>query len=284
MAERAWFLPPGLVIVLSFLALAAPDALAEPEVRIGVSGETRAGDYGLDETTEEYRVTLDGSVAFDRLFVYASLPFVSVEGPAGAASASATPGLVTRPGLRDRFRRSGMSGETAGNQDQSADGLGDGLFGASLQLTSPQRPSQFSVFTDATLPTGDEEAGLGTGTTDISIGASAGYTFSATTINLTGGYTFTGDPDETDALLAKSDDYTFASLGISHAFSSGVIGGAGLSWAEAEDGEDPPLALFANASLPLGERVSLLGYGHAGLSEASADYGFGLGLSFSIGN
>ena len=198
------------------LLVGAPGALAEDDsasVTWGTGVFYTTGKYGYDEATDIVRIPLDVSVTAGRLTVFGELPWLYADGPAGAVAASQYGGFVTRyPRLNARL---GLTGEA---DSSSVSGLGDATLGATARLTGKGGPTWAGLTVLATVPTGDEDKGLGTGTTDVSAELALEHRVGATALTGAAGYTWLGDKGagdaEADPPLLPLQDYAYARIGI----------------------------------------------------------------------
>ena len=269
-----------LAAALAFLI--APGAFADagaPEIGFHTGFEYASGDYGLDEDTTTTRIPLGLSADFGRLLVYAELPFVTVEGPAGSvASGSAIAGgaAATRPRLAEWLNG-------AGETSFDASGIGDASVYASLRLSPDASKSRISAFAGLTLPTGDEEKGLGSGATDTYLGLSADRRFDRFSLFSSAGYVFAGSTDAGSSLVEVSDrdDYAFASFGAGLLVGEASSINLSCSWTQSAYSDlDDLVDIRLDVSRLMSDRVSLGGYVSTTLQGDGEDIGAGLSLSF----
>lgn len=269
----------GAAASLVLLAMAGPAAAEGPALRVSSSVDYASGDYGLEDETTTWAVPVSLAIEYERITVFAEVAWLQTEGPAGA-------GLTSRPGLSVYAPR--LAAKLAGStspEDLSANGLGDAMLGATFTLTPMDAPAWIGLTTSVTLPTGDEAQGLGTGTSDVTVGLDGETWIGNLAVTGGAGYVLLGDTDEietsTGDLYAVEDGFGYAVLGSRYDFASGHTFGVSVSWSEAIYAEfDDQMNVTASGSLPVSQNTSISIYAFAGLAGDGADAGGGLSLTY----
>lgn len=219
------------------------------------------GDYGLDEKTKILVVPFSlrataGDVAFT-----ASLPYLRIDGPGGVVvgpGGEPLPGVPSEGGVRE--------------------GIGDLSLGATYTVPAEHLGGlELGLGARVKLPTASKERQLSTGETDFTVSADVSYPIGTVVPFVNLGYRFLGDPDGFDLR-----DGPTASVGSSFQLGTAVLI-ASYDYARAisplsEDSHE----IFAGLSGPLTSGLTLTGYGIAGLSNGSPDFGVGLLVTANI--
>lgn len=214
-----------------------------------------SGDYGATENTEILVVpavlrATNGNLAFT-----ASVPYLRIDGPGNVVvgpGGEPLPGAPTASGVRE--------------------GIGDLSLGATYTFTGAQ-PGGFELALggNVKLPTSKESAQLGTGETDYTAKAEVSAPLGGLTPFASVGYRFLGDPEGVDLRSGPT-----ASAGFSTSVGTSVLI-ASYDYARAiTAATEDSHSIFSGLSVPVGSRLNLTGYGVAGLSEGSPDFGVGL--------
>ncbi|HPF22281.1 MAG TPA: hypothetical protein PK417_02320 [Hyphomonas sp.] len=265
------------------LLVTAPLALAEgegPQASYSTGVFYTTGKYGYDETTDIIRVPLDISVSAGRVTLFADLPWLYADGPADAATAGQLGGTATSrfPRLASRLDGTDPAG--------SVDGIGDATVGVTTRLTPETGATWLGVTVMATLPTGDEDKGLGTGSTDLLAELAVERWMGSWALTGAAGYAWLGDEGEADPeadppLLAL-EDYAFARIGVRYRLISGGTLGSDLAWTESADPAlEDIVELSVSWIVPLSETVSLGTYLSGGLAGDGSDAGAGVTLTIT---
>jgi hypothetical protein len=217
-----------------------------------------SGGYGLDEKTNILVIPFSLRAKTGSLSFSATIPYIRLDGPGGVVIG---PGGDPLPGIPTG------SGERAG--------FGDLSLGATYTIAGDVGGFELGLGARVKLPTSRRSEGLSTGETDLSVSADISYDAGSVAPFLNLGYRFLGDPEGLDlrngptasagstfrlggkAVLVASYDYSRASSSL------------------AEDAHE----LFGAVSAPVSERLNLTGYGVAGLSRGSPDFGLGMLLT-----
>jgi hypothetical protein len=254
----------GALPVAAFALAAVPGtALAEaPQFSVGAGAEYTTGDYGGDESVDEFYLPVTATLDFARVALRLTVPFLSVRAPELTA--------ITGPDGQP------VIGE---GPTETESGLGDVL--ASVTVFDVLSAGGGDVALDLTgkvkFGTADEEKGLGTGEQDYSLQADLFRFFDKVTLMGTVGYSFRGDPEGYDL-----DNTVFASVGASYLVTDRSRVGAFFDFRDASVPDtDSIQELSAWVSTRVGERGHVQFYALAGFGDSSPDWG--AGLSFSAG-
>jgi hypothetical protein len=122
--------------------------------------------------------------------------------------------------------------------------------------------------------TADANQNLGTGENDFALQLAAAKGW----LNGRVGYRLLGDTATT-----QYEDPFYAAVGLNHVFVNG--GDVGVEWYGEQAtaaGEDERMELTLYGGVPLNDGARVQGYVFTGLTDASADLGAGIGLSFAL--
>lgn len=244
------------------MAVAAPAAAEEFQLSGLVGADYSTGDYGTGIDTSILTVPLGLRASTGAFRVTATIPYMRIEGAANVIGGDDGPIIVDPDGPTGEVTR---------------EGFGDLSLGAAYTLPASLTGAfEVDVSGRVKLPTSDEEEGLSTGETDVSVGTEVSYPLGAWTPFVGLGYRMPGDPEGVDLENAFT-----ASAGTSYALndSSALIFSYDYSQATSDSVEDSH-ELFAGYSAPLFGRVNWTVYGIAGLSDGAPDAG--AGILFSV--
>jgi hypothetical protein len=260
---RCWYTTRLPILPLAAIAIASlpgVTAAEAPRFRLGVGAEYTTGDYGGDESVDEFYVPVTGTLDFERVAFRVTVPFLSmrapefttISGPDGQPIVGEGP-IVTESGLGDILASATVFDVLANS---------DGDF--ALDLTGKIK-----------FGTADEEKGLGTGEQDYSLQADVFRFFDKATLMGTAGYAFRGDPESYDL-----DDTLFGSVGASFAVSDAASIGAFFDFREASVPDSDSLQELSTwVSTRLGANGRAQFYVLAGFGDSSPDWGGGLSFS-----
>lgn len=245
------------------LALAAVPGLAtaeESSFSLGIGAEYTTGDYGGDESVDEFYVPVTATVDFARVALRLTVPFLSVRapelttitGPDGQPVVGEGP-TTTESGLGDVLASITVFDVlSGGGGDYALDLTGKVKFG-----------------------TADEDKGLGTGEQDYSLQGDLFRFFDRATLMGTLGYSFRGDPEGYDL-----DDTFYASVGASYLVTERSRVGAFFDFRDSSvAGSDTLQELSAWMSTRVGEHGNVQFYALAGFGDSSPDWGGGLSFN-----
>ncbi|MFN3724690.1 MAG: hypothetical protein ACK4SZ_00140 [Allosphingosinicella sp.] len=242
----------------------AQEAQAEPAQPegFGLSFSTgidySSGRYGQAEKTDILVVPMSARATAGRLSLTATLPYLRIDGPGGVVVG---PGGDPLPGV-----------PTAGGVRQ---GLGDLSLGATYTIPAEALSGfELGIGGRVKLPTSDEALQLSTGETDLAASADISYPIGNVIPFVNIGYRVLGDAAGTDLR-----DGPTASVGSSFVIGQSVL----IASYDYAQSVNPAVAdsheLFAGISGPITSRLNVTGYGVAGLSDGSPDFGIGVLIS-----
>ena len=253
------YLPPLVLCAListPMVALAqTTTATSNPStIKLGVGFDYSRGDYGFSQSTEVFSVPLNLSLEKDRWAFKATLPYITIKGPASIVAGTGT--------------ALGVPGRPTSNSES---GVGDAM----LAATYHARPVPGELNVDFTgkvkFGTADENKGLGTGETDYYAQVDVYQNFGTITPFGNVGYRFLG----TSAAFPLKDGL-YASIGSAFRLSPATVCGVAYDWRSriidgAKNGTDALAFISTNPN----ERWNVLGYVLKGFNDASPDYGVG---------
>jgi hypothetical protein len=144
-----------------------------------------AGDYGEDEKTTLDVLNLSARWYFDRAEFQVSLPYLRVDGGADISFVDGQP--IT------------IGGDLASGTQRTETGWGDVTLRGEYYLHTATASTPWVIgVLRVTLPTGDEDKGLGSGATDVEVGASFIQRIGRINWLADIGYTFVGNSGDTD--------------------------------------------------------------------------------------
>jgi hypothetical protein len=276
MRFRLFALPLALAAAPAF-AWQAPPADPAPEERPAGRGsdmaaefvtgvEFQSGDYFTGERVDLLTVQNVGRLRIGRTVVSASLPWHRIEAPGnvvgGGGGLLGLPILVdpTQPATRDVRQ-----------------GIGDVRLGVGHTLP-PLAGAELTLSGQVKLPTASSERGIGTGETDVAVGAELVRSFGPVTPFVAVGYTIAGEPEAYELRNSLS-----ARGGVALQLGQGLRANVGYGFAESVSPLVPDqrqISTGLNASLS--RRLNLGLHGNVGLSEGSPDLGAGVSLGVRI--
>jgi hypothetical protein len=235
-------------------------AQSAPQVTVTTGVDYSSGDYGTGIDTNILVVPLSVRLKTGNVRFTGTMPWLRIDGSSGVVG-DGNGGVIIDPNA-PRTVRSGFGDLTLG----AAYAIPEERLGVGLDLSARVK-----------VPTASRAKGLGTGKTDVTVGAELSKTFGKVTPFASVGYRFLGDPDGVDL----RDGWT-ASGG-----ASVVLGTSSLivsydyreaSSAASKDSQE----VFGAFSTPLGQHLTLTSYGSAGLSDGAPGYGVGamVGVKF----
>lgn len=267
-------------------AVMAP-TLHAAQLQLSTGVEYTRGDYGELTATEAFIVPFSARVSFGSLSLRASVPWLSVRGPADIAPVVDDDG-VERGSDRGHGRHgNGPNGSGAGvgggaeaddfTADRTAQGLGDVTLSTAWSFRDI---GGTWLYVDVTgrmrLPSGDRARGLGRGTTDYATLAEFGWNGDRGGVFVMGGRQYL----ESTATVRRRDTWQGSAGGWVNVGRKSLVGAQG-NWRQASTAagvDSRSVDVFVNVGLAAGWRVDVSG--GAGLSKASADYAVGLGITW----
>jgi hypothetical protein len=294
--------------VVAILAQCNTASAADTRVQASSGVQYSDGKYGDTTSTSAIVVPFSVRASFGSWSIRASVPFVTVDGPAdvseiiddssgrGSSSGSGSSGSGSGSGSGNSGHGSGSGGSGSGGSGSGSGGGGSdddigsaarsvsGIGDASIALTySLDAIGDSPAYVDFTgrvrLPTGDEDKGLGVGATDYVALTELGWDGDPGGVFVSAGRRFLGDVDA----FERVDGWQASAGGWVNIGNSAVIG-AYYDWrnSSVRDGEDPS-SVEAYVSWRLNEAWKLELNGGVGLSDASADYTAGLTVIWRSG-
>lgn len=224
-----------------------------------------SGDYGTSTRFSSLYVPFTLKRFLGDAFASLTVPFVS----------QTSDGSVSNVGGRPvKTRRGGGAGAATTTHS----GVGDVMLrGGYALLEEDPHPLDLSAVAKLKLPTADRDKGLGTGEFDAGAGVEAAKLVAPgwwVLVDLY--YTAIGDPPGTDL-----NNQFAADAGVSRRFSKELTGTVLFEASSAlVPGTPSPRNLRGILDARLDERSSVFASALAGLSDGSADYGFGFGGTY----
>ena len=247
-------------------ALAAPAAFAaDGELSAGAGIAYTKGDYGTGSETKILSLPFTARYDTDPWIFKATVPWLRITGPTDVVA-----GVGRVNNGRGRNSRGGESTES---------GFGDTVLSATYNALYDRSTTLGIDLTGRLkLPTGDENKGLGTGSTDVGFQVDAYRTFDRLTVFGDVGYTFFGHSDVVD--LKNAYNY-----GIGASTKLDAVNSVGLSLDGRQrvvDGGSPQreLTAFWNHRIDRARRVQA--FFLVGLADGSPDVGLGASALFSF--
>ena len=240
-------------------------------VFLGTGYNYSAGKYGTTTTTTIQSAPLLASVEYGDFTVDLTVPFLNVNG-----DPNVIPGLgrVVNKNPKKRTKAGAATGSATGIGDVIAEGTWDAY-------TNDTYKFGFDLSGKVKFGTGDKGQGLGDGATDFTVGVGAFKSLGPLTVTADVGYTAMGSSSyialkknlvsySAGALLKTSDKL---SLGLSY-----DAGGQAAQGVTSSDTKE--LTVFS--AYRLAKHWKLQGYGLAGFSDGSPDYGGGASLKYQF--
>jgi hypothetical protein len=230
--------------------------------------EYQAGDYFTGERVELLTVQNVARLRAGRTVVSASLPWHRIEAPGNVVGGPGGGGLLGLPILVDPTQPAAR---------EVRQGIGDVRLGVGHTLP-PVAGAELTLSGQVKLPTASAERGIGTGETDVAVGAEIARRFGPATPYVAIGYTMPGEPTAYDLRNSLS-----ARGGVALELRQGLRANVGYGYAESvsplvPDQQQVSTGLSANLS----SRLNLGLHGNVGLSEGSPDLGAGVSLGVRI--
>jgi hypothetical protein len=293
-----------LILAATLAGASMAPALHAAQLQLSTGAEYSSGDYGDVTSTEALVVPFSARVSFGGFSLRASVPWLSLRGPADIA-----PVVDDNGGDRGSNSGSGSSGsgssggggnsgsgggdddeddpedeeeEEAGDfpDDRKVQGLGDATLSAAWSFRDIGGTRLYMDVTGrARLPTGDEARGLGRGTTDYATLAEIGWDGDGGGVFVLGGRQYL----ESTATVARRDTWQGSGGGWMNVGRASLVGVQG-NWREASRAagvDSRSVDVFLNLGIAAGWRLDVSA--SAGLSRASPDYAFGVGATWRSG-
>lgn len=263
----------SLLRALAFLSLPAglfaqeatsPAPAPTPaNIKLGVGYDYSRGSYGLSQDTEVTFIPLHLNYDLDRWAFKASIPYITIKGPATVVAGGGTGsggGAPTRP------------------TTSSESGLGDITFSGTYHLRPVPGELNIDLTGRVKLGTADEDKGLGTGETDYYVQIDLYQNFGVITPFANVGYRFLGSNPS-----FQLEDGFYATAGAAFRLSDTTIVGAAYDWRyRIIDGAKNGTDALGFISYTPNETWNVLGYILIGFNDASPDLGLGTLLSYKF--
>jgi hypothetical protein len=281
-----------IVLLLAVAMHAGAPALAETQVELSAGAFFATGDFdGPDADADVAVAPFSMRVSRGPWSVRATLPYVSLRGPSdltlvvdddsggrGGSNSSSDRGASRS---RAASNGSGNNGDASGTMSppRSTSGIGDASISGTYSLDQlGSTGTSFDLTARVRLPTGDEDRGLGVGTTDYAIIGELGWGNDTLAAYLSAGRRFLGNVGG----LERQDGWQFG-LGTSLAATDTLIVGAFYDRRDASlrGGEDLSEAgVFI--SKEVGPAFELELSGSSGLTSGNSDYEVGVTLIWRL--
>lgn len=249
-----------LVLAGTIIAPGFGIGAAQAETRVNFSSgvDYSTGDYGRTESTDVVSIPLAARVSAERWSFRASMPLLSVTGPADVSDDEAGGGGAARTGTETGL------GDTTLSVTRAFRNVGDSDF--FVDVTARVRA-----------PTGDEDKGLGVGVVDYAALAQAGILTRRASVYATIGRRFLGDPNDG---ADRHDGWQAAIGGWMRAGEKARVGGS-YTWRDATyDNLDDPSEVSGFVSYRASDSLRVSFSLGAGLSDSSPDFRAGLRFTF----
>jgi len=242
------------------LALVATSAYAQSDavvIRLSTGVNYTSGDYGGDVDIEDVYIPVTASASYGRFGFRLTVPYLSVNAPAGTIITG--PGGQPVPGSGERTTESGL-GDVIGSVT-----LYDVIYNRDLGIA-------LDITGRIKFATADEDKGLGTGESDYSLQADIYKYFGDFTLLGTAGYKLRGDPAGVDL-----ENTVFGSVGGIYRFTQATRAGLIFDYREASfASSDSIRELTAFVSRPINDEWRVQLYALTGFSDSSPDFGGGV--------
>ena len=267
-------------------------AHAESQLTLSTGAQYSDGNYGETASTNALVVPFSARATFGSWSVQASVPFVTVRGPAnlgellddsggrgsdsgsgGSGSESSSPGSDDGGGGDD----GGAPVPPVFPDDRSVSGVGDASLAATWSLDAPGgSPIYLDLTGRVRFPSGSERDGLGVGATDYFALTEIGYAARRGGVFVSGGRRFLGDT----STVQRIDGWQ-AGAGAWVAAGPHVTVGINYDWRDAPvAGGTAPRFIESYLAWRLNDVWKIEINGGVGLSDASADVAAGISVSW----
>lgn len=250
----------GLVVLPTLLLASA--AFAQGELSAGAGIDYSKGDYGSASETKILSIPFMVRYDNDPWKLKLTVPYLRVTGPGDVI-----------PGIGRGNRGRGTTGET------TESGIGDTTLAATYSaLYEPKSTFGLDLTAKLKLPTGDENRGLGTGSTDETLQAELYKSIDRITAFGTFGYTFFGHSD-----VVELKNAAHAEVGaLTRVNATDSVGASLYGRQKVVEGGSPQreLTFFWNRRVAKAQRLQA--YFLLGLADGSPDVGIGASALFSF--
>jgi hypothetical protein len=246
------------------LVLARGALAAEGELNVGSGVHYSSGKYGGSTTTTILAIPLTARYDAGAWTFKANVPWLRISG-----ENAVVPGV----GRIEGGARRGRAGDRS-----SVSGIGDSSVSATYNLPGTGAISGIGLSGKVKLPTGDEERGLGTGSTDLAFQLDAYRELGPRTIFGVVGYTVFGDSP-----LGQFENVANAGIGMSQKIAGGDTIGVALDVRQTGNPAPAPqreLTGFWSHRLDRSWRTQA--YLLKGFADGSPDWGAGMSISYAF--
>lgn len=250
------------------IALAATVGIAQASdsrVTVTTGMDYSSGKYGGTQATDILYIPVIGKYENGPWVFKLTVPYIRVTAPSGGTVVSVDPS--------GRLVRRSVGPSTTNS------GLGDIVTGLSYNvLNHAASQTAMDITGKIKFGTADQNKGLGTGQTDYALQADLYKTYGKTTALATLGYRVLGDPAG-----VSLNNVWFGSVGGAYKFTQETSGGLVLDLRQPSTATGAQMReLTAYMTQKMGARYKLQGYGIAGFTDASPDWGLGAMVSASF--
>ena len=246
--------------VLPALFLASVAFAADGELSAGAGIDYSRGDYGTGSETKILSIPFMARYDIDPWRFKLTVPYLRVTG-----EGDVIPGV----GRTNRGRRG----------ERTESGIGDSVLAATYGgLRDAQSQSGLDLTAKLKLPTGDENRGLGTGSTDETIQVEPYKTIDRLTLFGTLGYTFFGHSD----VVELKNGFLYEVGASARLDATDSVGASLFGRQRVVEGGSPQreLTVFWNRRVAKAQRLQA--YFLLGLADGSPDVGIGASALFSF--
>ncbi len=280
-----------------FLLAGTGLAHADSQLTLATGAQYSDGNYGDTAKTNAFVVPFSARITFGSWSVQASLPYVTVRGPAnlgellddsGGRGSNSGSGSSGSDGAGSDDTGSGDGGDDGGSaplppvptafpDDRSVRGIGDASLSASWSLDAlAGSPIYLDLTGRVRFPSGSERDGLGVGATDYFALTEVGFSAGRGGVFVSGGRRFLGN-----TTAAQRVDGWQAGAGLWVAAGPHVTLGLNYDWRDASlAGGTAPRFIESYLAWRLNDVWKIELNGGVGLSNASADMAAGISFSW----
>ncbi len=260
-----------LLFLVSFPLLSDVSSVyAEGKVGIGLGLDISTGEYGGEGKTDMTFVPLNLKYQNDDFALKLTVPYVRIYSEDKNVVGGGSNAVVLN------------SNNTTTSESKTESGVGDIVFKATYYLYEGDENNALIPEVDLTgkvkFPTADEDKGLGTGEADYAMEGDLTWYTDDYAIFSTLGYKILGSPEDYDL-----NNVAYGSVGFAYQIKDGFSTGLmyDIKQASTDSGTGMSEAT-AYVSYKITDNYKFLFYGVKGFSDGSADYGFGLTLTYAM--
>ena len=267
-------------LLIASIATPAVVCHAGTRVDLSVGANYSSGDYSDTTSTDVWSVPLSVKVRSNAWTFRVSVPYLRVDGPAGASivlddNGGSRSGSDGGSGRNHPEDNTGTGTSTTVTARRRASGIGDTTVSATYAFDHLGGSAAYlDLGGRVRLPTGDDKRGLGVGATDYGLTTEVGIDKARGGVYLSAGRRFLGHV----AGLDRRNGWQAGVGGWLNASDRTTLG-LGYDWRESSvAGGTDPAELYASLGLKLSDRWRLNFNASKGLNRASADVGAGVTL------